>query len=640
MMRFARGMLGLAVTTVAIMGTILMGFALSAETKTVQYDDWDYLANVSGMFDTDQTPQYVTYNPAANWTGFSLNKDHSNTSGIEYTTATNANLYPIKQQSTSLSFNKLIGDVDMPSPPTSTATLKSWGVVFDSTDTYKPIYGYNGDNVTCNKPNVATLKTIFDYLGGSAYDQMTISTGGSSYPIWSKASDWTESTWRYNPGGLIQTYTVWTLNTDYPTTSIPTGTITITTATMSASYTPDGGNPQALGNLEDIYLVYGGSGSGDDQYILGSKFYGSMLTNATPTYMDPSQGVVIPTNDSTVYWNNGFVVSSMSILFHAQTVSGTYSLTVWFPDSGSTTLTTNHMVVTYAGGKMGVTVSHADPNTAAVNSVSLDVGGWRNAVITLDLLNKKVSVNPIIKYTSMLNYTTSDSVQTLDWSGIGSKAAPTNEYIFAPGFPNRSTPIFGIISTDVFMDTYGVVMKDPSIMPFDLYPQYDLVGQTLRVDFRSFALYGNYVLVGPNTSSGTYSGFGVSDGIVIKGGKTYNMADGMTVDLTRVAGGYDITISIGGEVFDTYEGYYGGDIRFSGNWYMETEIYHGVVKSKDVTEFTFDKFVFDSNAAIMCYLGLLVLGTAVGARYAGASWTDMIIILFAGICGFILMTVG
>ena len=113
-MRFARGMLGLAVTTVAIMGTILMGFALSAETKTVQYDDWDYLANVSGMFDTDQTPQYIEYNPAANWTGFSTDKDHRDTSGIEYTTSPNANLYPIKQQSTSSSFNTTLGDVDMP----------------------------------------------------------------------------------------------------------------------------------------------------------------------------------------------------------------------------------------------------------------------------------------------------------------------------------------------------------------------------------------------------------------------------------------------------------------------------------------------------------------------------------------------
>lgn len=636
-MRFARGMLGLAVTTVAIMGTILMGFALSAETKTVQYDDWDYLANVSGMFDTDQTPQYIEYNPAANWTGFSTDKDHRDTSGIEYTTSPNANLYPIKQQSTSSSFNTTLGDVDMPSPPTSTATFKSWGVVFNSTDTYKPIYGYNGDNVTCNKPNVATLKTIYDYLGGSEYDQLVISTGGSTYPIWSKASDWTESTWRYNASGLIQTYTIWTLNTDYPSTSIPTGKITITTATMSASYTPDGGTAQALGNLEDIYLVFGGSGSGDGQYIIGSTFNGSKLTASTTIYMDPSQGVVIPTNDSTVYWNNGYTVSSLSVLFHAQTASGTYSLTIWFPDSGSTTLTTNHMVVTYAGGNLTARVGHADANTGAVNSVSLDIGGWRNAIITLDLLNKKVTVNPVIKYTSMMNYTTSDNIQTLDWSGIGSKAAPTDEFIFAPGFPDRSTPIFGVISTDVFMDTYGVVMKNPSITPFELYPQYG-VGQTLRVDFRSFAIYGSMITFGP-AEDGFMYGFSVSDGITYKDGKAYNLAGGVIADITKTVNGFQIIVSIDGEVYRTYD-LSGNTISFSGNWYMETEIYHGVVKSKDVTEFTFDKFVFDSNAAILCYLGLLVLGTAVGARYAGASWTDMIIILFAGICGFILMTVG
>lgn len=636
-MRFARGMLGLAVTTVAIMGTILMGFALSAETKTVQYDDWDYLANVSGMFDTDQTPQYVQYNPAANWTGFSTSKDHSDTSGIEYTTSSNANLYPIKQQSTSSSFNTTLGDVDMPSPPTSTATFKSWGVVFNSTDTFKPIYGYNGSNITCNKPTVITLKTAYDQLGGSDCDQLVINVGGSSYPIWSRSSDWTESTWRYDSGGMIQTYTVWTLNTDYPTTSIPTGKITITTATMSATYTPTNGTPQAIGNLEDIYLVYGGSGSGTGQYTIGSYFSGSRLANSTPVYMDPSQGVVISDYNTTVYWNNGYVVSEMSVLVHAQTASGAYGLIVYFPDAGSSTLTSNHMSIQYGSGNLSIQIGHAADTGGAVNLKSMDVGGWRNAIVTLDLIDKVITVTPIVKYTSMFDYTVSGNTLTLDWSGIGSDAAPTTQFIFSPTL-NKTTPVFGVISTDVFMDTYGVVMKNPSIAPFDLYPQYG-VGQTLRVDFRSFALYGNMISFGPDVEGGLLYGFQLSDGTTYKDGKTYDLAGGMTVDITKTSDGHHIVVSIGGEEYDTYD-YYGDTISFLGNWYMETEIYHGVVKSKDVTEFTFDTFVFDSNAAIMCYLGLLVLGTAVGARYAGASWTDLIIILFAGICGFILMTVG
>lgn len=628
-------MLGLAVTTVAIMGTVLMGFALSAETETVQYDDWGYLSNVSGMFETDKTPQYVPYSPAANWTGFSIYKDHRDTSGISYTTSPNSNLYPIKQEQTKITYSTTISDVNMPSPPTSSALLKSWGVVFNSTDTYKPIYGENGSNVTCNKPTVITLKTAYDSLGGSGFDQITISTGGSSNPIWSMASDWTESTWRYNTGGYVQTYNVWTLNTDYPSTSIPSGTITITTATMSATFTPAGGTPQALGNLEDIYLVYGGSGTGDGQYIIGSTIQGSKLTDVTPIYMDTSQGVSL--GDRLVYWSNGYDVSKMSVLFHSPTTSGYYSFTIWFPDAGSDSLSGNHLMMEYKNGQMYIAVGHGN---GPVTSVNMVVGGWRNAIITLDLIGKVVTVNPIIKYTSMNNYTLSDNIMTLDWSGIGSNATAAKDFIFNRTEIDVVTPLFGVISTDVFMDTYGVVMKDPSIAPFDLYPQLNTSGTTLRVDFRSFALYGRSIMFGPVTSSGNWYGFAVNDGLVSVGGKSYNLVDGMTVDITRVSSGYDIQIMIGGEEVTTYTGYWGDGIQFNGNWYMETEIYQGVIKSKDVTKFTFDKFVFDSNAAIMCYLGLLVLGISVGARYAGASWTDMIIVLFAGICGFILMTVG
>lgn len=639
-MKFARGMLGLAVTTVAIMGTILMGFALSSETKTVEYDDFEYITNVSGLFETSQTPQYVQYNPAANWTGYSLTNGGL-TGGINYSTSQNANLYPIEQDPTYVNYTNLsIVDLDQAIPPTSDKLLESWGVVYNSTDTYKPVYGYNGDNITTNKPYVTTLRTVYNALDGGSYDQVTIDLDGTT--VWCKASDWTSSTWNYNAGGLVQRYTVYTLNTNYASTAIPTGTITMTKATMSASFTPTGGSPQLIGNLDDVHLVYGGSGTGEGQLVLGTTITGQKITNVTPIYMDPSQGVSLSSNSS-VYWNNGYIVSKMDILFRAPTSSGSYYTEINIPDNNTGAYNRNILEFNYSSSS-GITISirHSDADTGSVSTIYKNIGKWRNCIVSLDLINQMITITPIIKYTNMFDYTTSDDIQTLDFSGIRSNMIPTDKFIFHTPISNYQSPVFGVINTEVFMDTYGVVMIDPRIDPFALFPQYANPGETLRIDFRSFAIYGS----GPIFFGMGDKGFGlnVDNGVVTFDGKSYDLAGGMTVDITKKITAYDYVIRINGETIpDPYGNQIGIDdstVLLSGNWYMETDVYRGVVKSKEVTEFTFDTFVFDSNSAIMCYLGLLILGTAIGARYAGASWTDMIIILFAGICGFILMTVG
>ena len=632
----------MAVTTVAIMGTILMGFALSSETKTVEYDDWEYITNVSGLFETSQTPQYVQYNPSANWTGYSLTNGGL-IGGINYSTSQNANLYPIEKGPTYVNYTNLNivnMNLNQASPPTSSKIVESWGVVYNSTDTFKPVYGNNGNNITTNKPNVTTLKTIYDALDGDSYDQLTIKLDGTM--VWCKASDWTLSTWVYSGGGVTTKYTVYTLNTDYASTAIPTGTITMTKATMSATFTATGGSPQLIGNLDDVHLVYGGSGTGEGQIVLGTTITGQKITNVTPIYMDPSQGVSL-SGTSGVYWNNGYTVSKMDILFRAPTSSGTYFMQIVMPDDNSGPFSRNFLDFNYSQSE-GITIymGHADANTGAVISVNENIGKWRNCIVSLDLINQMITTTPIIKYTNMFDYTTSDDIRTLDFSGIGSKLIPTDKFIFRSPLSDNPSPLFGVINTEVFMDTYGVVMVNPRIDPFALFPQYAEPEETLRIDFRSFAIYGS----GPIFFGMGSMGFGldVDNGVVTFNGKSYDLAGGMTVDITKKATVYDYVIRINGETIpDPYGNQIGIDnstVLLYGNWYMETDVYHGVVKSKEVTEFTFDTFVFDSNSAIMCYLGLLILGTAVGARYAGASWTDMIIILFAGICGFILMTVG
>ncbi len=83
----------------------------------------------------------------------------------------------------------------------------------------------------------------------------------------------------------------------------------------------------------------------------------------------------------------------------------------------------------------------------------------------------------------------------------------------------------------------------------------------------------------------------------------------------------------------------GNDPKISlyGNWYFQSTIYTGQQVTTSEYEFDFQRFIFDSNAAILCYMGLLILGAIVAKRMGGLGIYDMIVLLFAGICGFVLM---
>lgn len=630
---FAKGVLGFTVVIIAVIGTALSGLAMSTTQTTEDVQDWDFITNISGMFDMEQVDQYVEYSPSENWTGFYEYGNPGVTWGIKYDTSASANQYPIKQAVSAdsgppVSTIILSPSLKQESPPTSSGRLDSWGVVYNSTDAFIPITGFN--TATCTaKPHVISLQTLYDTLVQTGWLYLTITVGGDSGPIVSNSSDWKYSQYLYNAGaGQIQRYNVYTLNTDYAADSIPTGTIRIAKDTMVASFEDSSGNYTPLtGGLADTYLVYGGTTMVSGYVTIGDQATVTYYNAPDPIYLDPTNGITLDTS-SYVRWENGYRTSSIDILFSAPTYSGHYYLSMGFyMDDGNGTDYNHFVQINHKStGDLVLEVGHSN----IYHGVSwnyYDIGKWRTAIVSMDTLNGTITVTPVIRFDNIYSYTTSEPI-TIDWKAD----MPYQDRWLSPfktmWFQNYATisPVFGVLGTDVFMDTYGVVMKDPSVDPYALFPQYSDEG--ILIDFRSFALYGDSISIAGQR-------FDVLNGTITLADRTVPLADGLKVYYESQTGkNIDLVV---GDVRQTIATTDDPTISFSGNWYMETDVSHSVTRTVDKVEFDFQNFVFDSNMAILAYMGFLAVGTAVAARYTGMSALDLIVVGFAGLCGFVLL---
>ncbi len=101
-MRFASGMLGVCISVLAIVGMVLAGSVLSVSEYERTTTGYEYITDITGLFDTSQEPTYLDYNPARNWTGY-YTDDPGQTDGISFDRSPNANSYPINQLPTVVS---------------------------------------------------------------------------------------------------------------------------------------------------------------------------------------------------------------------------------------------------------------------------------------------------------------------------------------------------------------------------------------------------------------------------------------------------------------------------------------------------------------------------------------------------------
>lgn len=315
----------------------------------------------------------------------------------------------------------------------------------------------------------------------------------------------------------------------------------------------------------------------------------TQTTGGVMKYADITKGYSIkPDNDGPITWNNTYENGDIKVLFRANDTGGAYSNTL--------TVANNNISINYTNNRFSVSLNSGSP---------VDIGTWRNIVLDIDLINGKLYAIPVRTFNSFTNVTM-DNTNILIGDLVG--AAPTNSIVW--GMTTNSF-LFNVYSTDVFMNTYGVVMVNPTL---DITHFFTDLNQFYRLKMYNFAIYGDSMTINGETLA-------VTDGKV-----TY---DDMTLELKDFNVTYaDGMVTIGdnhgiielGEITTT-------NISMDGNWYFITDLERGYTAQKTIYDWDWGTFIFDNTQFCVFYLGIMAAALIVARKYCNLSIIDYMVLV-------------
>ena len=310
----------------------------------------------------------------------------------------------------------------------------------------------------------------------------------------------------------------------------------------------------------------------------------SAVSGETPHYMNITKGVSIdPTNQIDTNWNNGYENGTIDIVFRAEDVNGTYHNDI--------TVLGNTISIDYNGGRYAVTLNSAP---------AVDIGTWRSIMLNIDLIKGEVSVNPVRTFNSYTNVVMDKATVHI---GDLINAAPTTGITW---LVTSNSFKFSVYSTNVFLNTYGVVMVNPSLNITDYFTD---LNQFYRLDLFNFSMYGDSITV--NGVTGTVSDNTVTfgDDVFIIKDLTITYADGHAyIEDSHIS--QDL-----GEITTN-------EISMAGVWYFETILSSGYTALKQIYTWDWEEFILDNTQFCIFYIGLAFVGLIVARRFCTLSIID------------------
>ena len=329
-------------------------------------------------------------------------------------------------------------------------------------------------------------------------------------------------------------------------------------------------------------------------------------------------------------------VHTLNMDLYSPTVSE--GITTWNPSGFSLTVS-----VSYPSAQITASLSGGTELSKTVNP-----GKWSTFIVSIDSDNGTVSVTPIKTFESFTNYTVYEkqTKTVLDFSAQIDGAA-----VYTIGHTESATgensPRFQVVSTNVFLNTYGVVLYNPTINLFDYWPQYE----SLRVNFYSFALYGESITINGTT-------YQVKDGKItvqyVSSGDEHYLPGVMpnakvqtrTFNLDNIYVTYQDNhayLTFVPERFTLDLGSYtaGSEtISMSGLWYFASMVYEPyTVMEKHLSDWkTFPET--SSAQMLLIFIAILIVAGAFVAlhiRRSGLGWIDLAIIGCAAVVAFIML---
>ena len=626
-MRFDNGMLGLCISVCAVMGMVMSGFILSVDEYDRTVIGYEYVTDVSGLFDYSDQPTFVEYNPSANWTGY-YTSDENITDGINYTGRTEpANSYPINQENTQLA--EIIMDLSTQDLPAANPP----GNLMGPNDTVKI-----SDNTTDSNtgdltthimwPRVATVSDVLAKATGLGdYNVVRIDLNGDI--IGAPSSAWKVYSIAHGNLGHRADYCILpytgAFDVAYLMVDAESSIVRGYTSQNVLKFQSTTSQTTLSYDQTEVETGFPATDYYNGATELGTEIGLTSYDTPTSVYMDISQGVSL--SASSVNWSNGYNNGRIDILFRAPSGSSTYGNTFSMPlldiDGGSTGQTMTLTVSVPSSGNVSVSLSSGSESDA------VSLGAWRNFMVSLDFVTGTYEAIPVTDFISFTTYNELEgSAQSLD-------VDVSQRCISSMSMSAGRSLTFGVVETATFLNTYDAVMIDPSLDISDYFTELS----DIRLNFFSFALYGDSITIN---------------------GRTYEVNSNAQIDIPDTSGSEPVdrwfTLT---NIYITFEGSNAyltfvndsqtidlgqtttTEISMDGIWYFTTGLYEGYETVETVYEWDYRNFIFDNNTAIAVFLGLLALGTIVGARMirGGMSLLDFIVVGFAALCAFVLMVV-
>lgn len=310
----------------------------------------------------------------------------------------------------------------------------------------------------------------------------------------------------------------------------------------------------------------------------------------TQKYADITKGYAINPSAYSVTWNNAYENGDIKIVFRADETTGSYS--------NELTISNNVIKVKYENKHFYVKLR---PNEY------VDIGTWRNIVLDVDLINNKLYVEPVRTFNSFTNVTLDSSKILIgDLSGNG----PTNVIVWSA---TTNSLLFNVYSTDVFMNTYGVVMVNPYLDITDYFTDLNLF---YRLKMFNFATYGDSMTINGRVLT-------VTNGTVTYDDTTLELRD---LNVTYADGKVTIgdnhgTIDLGNITTS--------EISMSGAWYFLTELERGYTSQKLIYDWDWGTFIFDNTQFCVFYIGFMAAALIVARKYCSFSIMDYAVLVIS-----------
>lgn len=640
-MQFNRGMAGVLIVVLSLIASVGLGVVTNIETETVTKDVAEYVADITGAYSSEKDQSYTEYNPSKNFNGYT-NQTVTNNFAVDFVESAYTNNYPLTYYSNLISATYTPGTIqsELGLTPSSNSINRS---VYSESSTY-----YSGDYMAVvNGPayseyiNRYTL-SLQDVISKLLLEESTTDLKQIKLTIPVTISNNIEYTmvdpnYQFNFNLPLYTNNSFIFRSD--------------------GYTPNQSTLQGIGpEISFEYIIYYDVSTGNCELYLdeslissgapsiyslrwdnegSSRVYKYAIQNTSDyapvssgnipisgsmtntmnvqyiydrhtQYIDTRYGVGIrgtALNPETVVWSNSQRNGVTDIAFSTWNASATDKFSdnnVPYSDTGVIsyygTTATDTFTVSRTGGNTYVTLNGGTP---------VNVGTWKQIQLTFDNINGVLTAHPIQTWDNFNNYSISPiSVE------IGEI---TKANLSSISWTADNSLRLEVVNTQVFFNTYGVVMVDPEITISNLWPNYN----KFMVDITKVATVGDSVTIGAHT-------YNVDGTTVTINNTTLDVTD-LKLYYTKADIGWNITAESGknSTTFSENNTY----LKFTGSWYFVSSFYN--IVTKQVQERSWDPSTYNFAESHMFFwmAGILLLLSVIGYKLGYLDGLSIIILI-------------